>query len=134
MNQNLFRVFTYMSTSSFFNAVSSAGMSSGKRVPLRKAICIRRPLTGAIDFRVGAPWGKDCPGDRMGSQRSAVLAGALRGLPDIFLSSALSAEFGERLNVRAVAEDLRAWRVVGTNSGIAQNLRPAGTVRFQSKS
>jgi hypothetical protein len=29
-----------------------------------------------------------------------------------------------------VAEDLRAWRVVGANSGIAQNLRPAGTVGF----
>jgi hypothetical protein len=38
--------------------------------------------------------------------------------------------FGERFNVRAVAEDLRAWRVVGTNSGIAQNLRPAGSVDF----
>jgi hypothetical protein len=38
--------------------------------------------------------------------------------------------FGARLNVRAVAEDLRAWRVVGANSGIAQNLRPAGTVDF----
>jgi hypothetical protein len=41
--------------------------------------------------------------------------------------------FSPRLNVRAIAEDLRAWRVVGTNSGIAQNLRPAGTVDFSPK-
>jgi hypothetical protein len=41
--------------------------------------------------------------------------------------------FGERLKVRAVAEDLRAWRIVGTNSGIAQNLRPAGSVDFALK-
>jgi hypothetical protein len=27
-----------------------------------------------------------------------------------------------------VLEDLRAWRVVGTKSGIAQDLRPAGSV------
>jgi hypothetical protein len=38
--------------------------------------------------------------------------------------------FSERLTVRAVAEDLRAWRVVGANSGIAQALRPAGRVQF----
>ena len=29
-----------------------------------------------------------------------------------------------------MAEDVRAWRVVGSSSGIAQNLRPAGTVDF----
>ena len=32
-----------------------------------------------------------------------------------------------------MAEDLRSWRVVGANSGIAQNLRPAGTVDFSPK-
>jgi hypothetical protein len=42
----------------------------------------------------------------------------------------LERRFGERLTVKAVAEDLRAWRVVGADSGIAQNLRPAGTVDF----
>ena len=42
----------------------------------------------------------------------------------------LERRFGERLTVKAVAEDLRAWRVVGANSGIAQNLRPAGTLDF----
>jgi hypothetical protein len=38
--------------------------------------------------------------------------------------------FGERLDLRAVAEDLRAWRIVGQNSGIAQDVRPAATVDF----
>ena len=32
--------------------------------------------------------------------------------------------------MKAIAEDLRAWRIVGANSGIAQALRPSGTVRF----
>jgi hypothetical protein len=30
--------------------------------------------------------------------------------------------------VRAIAEDVRAWRVVGTASAIAQNLRPAANI------
>ena len=38
--------------------------------------------------------------------------------------------FGERVRVRAVAEDLRAWRVFGGHSAIAQAVRPAGTVDF----
>jgi hypothetical protein len=42
----------------------------------------------------------------------------------------LEHKFGERLNVRGVVEDVRAWRIVGANSGIAQNLRPAGSVDF----
>jgi hypothetical protein len=37
----------------------------------------------------------------------------------------LERRFGDHLDVRATLEDLRAWRVVGTNSAIAQNLRPA---------
>ena len=47
---------------------------------------------------------------------------------DYYTSSYLGAEhkFGESLNVRAVIEDLRGWRVVGTNFVIAQNLRPLG--------
>jgi hypothetical protein len=54
---------------------------------------------------------------------------------DYLTSSYLGFErrFGERLTVKAVAEDLRSWRVVATNSGIAQNLRPAGTVDFTPK-
>jgi hypothetical protein len=35
------------------------------------------------------------------------------------------------LNVRAELDDLRAWRVVGANSGIAQNVRPAAMVDFR---
>jgi hypothetical protein len=39
-------------------------------------------------------------------------------------------KFGGKLDVKAVAEDLRAWRTVSTRSGISQNLRPAGTVHY----
>lgn len=129
MNQNLFRVFTYMSTSSFFNVVSVSGYVIREAGPFTESNLHSRVLTGAIDFRVGAPWGKTALVTGWGAndqQFSPV------NYKDYLTSSYLGIErrFGERLNLRVVAEDLRAWRVVGTNSGIAQNLRPAGTVDF----
>jgi hypothetical protein len=45
----------------------------------------------------------------------------------------LERRFSDRLSVRAVAEDVRSWRIVGNAYGVAQNLRPAGTVDFSPK-
>jgi hypothetical protein len=58
MNQNLFRIFTYMSTSSFFNAVSVSGYFIRESGPFTESNLHSQALAGAIDFRVGAPWGK----------------------------------------------------------------------------
>jgi hypothetical protein len=129
MNQNLFRVFTYVSTSAFFNAVSMSGYVIRESGPFTESNLQSQALTGAIDFRVGAPWGKTALVTGWGTndqQFSPV------HFEDYFTSSYAGLErwFGEKLNVRAIAEDVRAWRVVGANSGIAQNLRPAGSVDF----
>jgi tetratricopeptide (TPR) repeat protein len=129
MNQNLFRMFTYVSTSSFFNAVSFSGYVSRESGPFTESNLHSQSLSAAIDFRVGAPWGKTALVTGWGAsdqQFSPV------HFEDYLTASYLGIDrrFGGRLNVRAVAEDLRAWRVVGVNSGIAQNLRPAGTVDF----
>lgn len=129
MNQNLFRVFTYVTTSSFFNAVSVSGYIIHESGPFTESNLHSRALTGAIDFRVGSPWGKTALVVGWGAndqQFSPV------HFENYLTSSYIGFErrFGERLTVKAVAEDLRSWRVVGTKSGIAQNLRPAGTVDF----
>jgi Tfp pilus assembly protein PilF len=129
MNQNLFRVFTYVSTSSFFNAVSVSGYFLRESGPFIESNQHSQAIAGAIDFRVGAPWGKTALVVGWGSndqQFSPV------HFEDYLTSSYIGVErrFGERLTVKAVAEDLRSWRVVETKSGIAQNLRPAGTVDF----
>jgi hypothetical protein len=132
MNQNLFRIFTYMSTSSFFNAISVSGYFIREAGPFVEGNLHSQALTAAIDFRVGAPWGKTAlvTGWGFNDQRFSPVH-----FEDYLTSSYVGIErrFGERLNVRAVAEDLRAWRVMGTKSGIAQNLRPAGTVDFTPK-
>jgi tetratricopeptide (TPR) repeat protein len=129
MNQNLFRVFTYMSTSSFFNAVSVSGYVSRESGPFTESSLHSQAVSAAIDFRVGAPWGKTALVTGWGASDQQFSPAHFESY---LTSSYLGIErrFGERLNVRAVAEDLRAWRVVGANSGIAQNLRPAGIVDF----
>ena len=129
MNQNLVRVFTYMSTSSFFNAVSASGYLIRESGPFTESNLQSRALAGAINFRVGAPWGKTALITGWGANDEKI---SPVNYEDYFTASYLGIEhrFGKRLNLRATAEDLRAWRVVGAHSGIAQNLRPAGSVDF----
>lgn len=132
MNQNLFRVFTYVSTSSFFNEVSFNGYVIREAGPFTDSNVSSRALAGAVDFRVGAPWGKTALVTGWGAndqQFSPV------NYEDYYTASYVGLErrFSARLNVRAVVEDMRAWRVVGTHSGIAQDLRPAGTIDFTPK-
>jgi tetratricopeptide (TPR) repeat protein len=129
MNQNLFRVFTYMSTSSFFNAVSVSGYVIRESGPFTESNLSSRALTGAINFRVGAPWGKTALVTGWGVDDEKVSPVNYEGyLTSSYLG--LERRFGERIKVKAVAEDLRAWRAVGNRSAIAQNLRPAGSVDF----
>ena len=58
MNQNLFRMFTYMNTSSFFNALSVSGYVIHESGPFTEINLHSRAARRRIDFRVGAPWGK----------------------------------------------------------------------------
>jgi Flp pilus assembly protein TadD len=129
MNQNLLRVFAYMSTSSFFNTVSVKGYVIREAGPFAESNLHSQSLTGAIEFRVGRPWGKTAlvTGWGANDQKFSPV-----NFEDYYTSSyfGVAHKFGERLKLRAVVEDVRAWRVVGANSGIAQNLRPAGAIDF----
>jgi tetratricopeptide (TPR) repeat protein len=129
MNQNLFRAFAYVSSSAFFNVISFSGYVLHEAGPFTESNLHSRSLTGAVDFRVGAPWGKSTfvTGWGMNDQLFSPV-----NYEDYYTSAYAGIEhrFSPRLNLRAVVEDLRAWRTVGTNSGIAQDLRPAGTVDF----
>ncbi len=129
MNQNLFRLFAYMSTSTFFKALSMSGYLIRESGPFTEIPLSSSNVTGALDFRVGAPWGKTALVTGWGStaQRFSPV-----NYQDYYTSSYIGLEhrFSPRLNVRAVLEDLRSWRIANGHSGIAQNLRPAGTVEF----
>lgn len=129
LDQNLFRAFTYVTTTSFFNAVSASGSVIYETGPFTNINEHSRGYGGAIDFRVGAPWGKNAlvTGWAANDQQFTPV-----GIENYYTSSYIGFErrFSNRLDIRAVAEDLRAWRVVGPNSGISQALRPAGEVNF----
>ncbi len=129
MDQNLFRLFLYGSTSSFFNAISMSGYVIRETGPFTLSNLHSTALTGAIDFRIGSPWGKTALITGWGASNQLFTP---RTYQAYFTSSYIGFEhhFSERLNVQALAEYVRAWRIVNTNSAIAQNLRPAATVDF----
>ncbi len=131
-DQNLFRMYTYMSTSSFFNVISATGFVMREAGPFTRSGLYSSNLAGNVGFRVGAPWGK-----------TALLTGW--GTNDLVLKSAnieyyftssyagIEHKFSDRLDLKALAEDVRSWRIYGSRSGIAQNLRPAGSLDFIPK-
>ncbi|MGB7584349.1 MAG: tetratricopeptide repeat protein [Terriglobales bacterium] len=129
MNQNLFRQFVYMSTSSFFNMVSVSGYAIREAGPFTESFQHSRDLSGAVDFRVGRPWGKTAFLTGWGA-RDEQFNPIIREFYYTSVYAGLEHRVSDRLTFRAVAEDLRAWRVEGQQSAISQALRPAGSVLF----
>jgi len=129
MNQNLFRQFLYMSTSSFFNIVSVSGYAIREAGPFTESAQHSRDLAGALNFRVGRPWGKTALLTGWGARDDRFTPVISE---DYYTSAYLGIErrVSERINFTVVAEDLRAWRVQGPNFAIAQAIRPAGSVHF----
>ena len=131
LDQDLFRQFLYVSTSSFFNELSMSGYVIHESGPLTNYPTSEHTaaLVAAVDFRVGTPWGKTALVTGWGSTDQTF---TLNTSENYFTTSyiGLQRRFGEKLNVRAILEDGRAWRVFNKNSAIAQNIRPAGSVDF----
>ena len=141
MNQNLFRVFTYLSTSSFFNAISANGYFIRETGPFTETPINEQTITGAFNFRVGAPWGRTALITGWGSNDQVFTSTKLGNSENYYTSSyaGLTHRFSSHLSMEGIAEDVRAWRVVPFNlqpsgqvihSGTAQALRPAGTIDF----
>lgn len=130
MNQNLFRWFVYMNTSSFFNALSATGYIIRESGPFTESNLHSRTWSAAMDFRVGAPWGKNALVTGWGASDQFYTPNQFE---NYYTSAYVGFErrFSERLTARAIVEDLRSWRIVTAAEGIAQNLRPAGMVEFR---
>lgn len=130
LNQNLFRIFTYGSTSSFFNAISVSGFIIRESGPFTESDLHSRTLVGGLDFRVGEPWGKTAlvTGWAASDQHFTP-----NGIENYYTSSYIGFDrhFSDRWDVKAVVEDLRTWRTKQDQSAISQALRPAGTVNFR---
>jgi len=147
LNQNLFRAFTYFSTTSFMDAVSADGFFSAEFGSFTQLPLSARNLIGAINFRVGAPWGKTAliTGWGINDQRfTSRQPQQIGNSEDYFTSSyiGLSRRFSTHLSAEAIVEDIRAYRIAPPFqvngavpnapelSAISQGLRPAGTIDF----
>jgi hypothetical protein len=129
LDQNIFREFTYMSTSSFFHLLSANGYVLHESGPFTEINERSHAFAAALNFRVGAPW-----------SRTALITGWGQndqnfdpvGIEDYYTSSyvGLQRQFGQTFNIKGILEDLRAWRVVSSRSGIAQALVPSTVISW----
>jgi hypothetical protein len=133
MNQNLFRQFLYISTSSFFNWVSINASAIHESGPFTDQTLNSRDAAGAVEFTVGRPWGHN----------SLITGYSVRDLlfhptvQEYFNTSSYAGfqhKFGSRITAAVLAEDLRSWRVQGTNYAIAQAFLPGARFEFRANS
>jgi len=129
MNQNLFRQFLYMNTSSFFNWVSVSGYAIRESGPFTESFLRSRDLSAAVDFRIGHPWSNTAFLTGWGA-RDEQFFPITREFYYTSAYAGIDHRFSPKLDVSVVAEDLRAWRVEGPAWAISQALRPAGRVQF----
>ena len=131
MNQNLFRQFLYLSTSSFFNWVSVTGSAVHETGPFTEQNLHSRDDSANIEFTVGRPWGNT----------SLITGYSARDLlfrpliEEYFNTSSyvgLQHHFGRRLTAALLAEDLRSWRVLNLQYATAQALLPGGRFDFRA--
>jgi tetratricopeptide (TPR) repeat protein len=128
MSQNLFRQFLYISTSSFYNWLSFAGSAIREAGPFTDTNLNSRDASASLEFTVGRPWG----------HTSLITGYTARDLlfnplvEEYFNTSSyvgFQRKFGSRITAALLAEDLRSWRVQGTQYATAQAFLPGG--RFE---
>lgn len=123
MNQNLFRQFLYLSTSSIANWLSFSGNVIREAGPFTEQTLRSRDFSGTIDFRVGRPWGKTAFLTGY-SGRDLLFEPAVYEYYQTVSYAGLERAFGSHIRATAAAEFLRSWRVEGSQYAIAQTLRP----------
>lgn len=129
MDQNLFREFAYVSSSSFYNWLSFNGSIYHESGPFTQQDLSSSDVGGRLEFRVGRPWGK-----------TAFVTGYTRrnltfsNSNQFFTTSTyagISRKFGEKLTVTALGEYIRSFRIQEPVSATAQALRPGGTIEYR---
>jgi tetratricopeptide (TPR) repeat protein len=131
MNQNLFREFLYVSSSSFGNWLSLNGGIYHEAGPFTATSYPQNSndIGNWLNFTVGRPWAK-----------TAFITGYTRRdltfnpLPREFFTTStyagLQHKFGQKLTASLMGEYIRSWRTQDTLQATAQALRPAGTIQY----
>ena len=130
INQNLFRQFVYVSTSSIGDWFSFSGNLIREAGPFTQMDLHSRDFSGAIDFRVGRPWGKTALLTGYNGRNLLFSPAQSNDYPayteyyQTISYAGLEHQFGSGLRVTGLAEFLRAWRIEDLTYAIAQTLRP----------
>jgi len=130
MDQNLFRQFLYVASSPIGNWLSFSGNLIREAGPFTDETLHSRDLSGALDFRVGRPWGKTALLTGYNA-RDLLFGPAIEEYYQTVSYAGLQRRFGSRIRASAVAEFLRAWRVEYNQYAIAQTLRPRFAIEAQ---
>jgi tetratricopeptide (TPR) repeat protein len=123
LNQDLFRQFLYVYTSSFGNWVSVNGSVIREAGPFTEMNLHSRDAAGTIEFQVGRPWGRTSL--LTGYQGRDVLFRPL--VREYYTTDSyvgIQHKFKSSWNAAVLAEYLRSWRVQDASFAIAQALRP----------
>jgi len=130
MNQNLFRQYLYLSTSSFFNWVSVQGSAIREAGPFTEQNLRSRDALGSLEFTVGHPWGKTSLLAGYAA-RDLLIRPAIREYFSTSTYVGLQRRLGNRLTVAVLGEYLRSWRVINENFAIAQAIRPGARFEYR---
>ncbi|HTM89977.1 MAG TPA: tetratricopeptide repeat protein [Terriglobales bacterium] len=133
MNQNLFRQFVYLSTSSFFNWISVQGSFMREAGPFTQVPLHSRELRGTLGFTVGRPWGRtslftEYSGDDL------LFRPRIVEFYETGTRFGVQHKFGDKLTFGILGDYLRAWRVEGSQYALAQALRPGFRFHYQPTS
>jgi tetratricopeptide (TPR) repeat protein len=124
LNQNLFRQYLYLYTSSFWNWVSFSGSMIREAGPFTQQNLHSRDAAGTIEFLVGRPWAKTAL--ITGYQgRDLLLRPLIREYYTTSTYVGVQRKFGANWRAAVFAEYLRSWRVHDTLFATAQAMRPS---------
>ena len=130
MNQNLFRQFVYVSSSPIQNWLAFSGNLIREAGPFSQQNLHSRDFSGAIDFRVGRPWGRTALISGYHA-RDLLFSPSVHEYYESGSYAGLEHRFGSAITASAAAEYLRAWRVEGSDWVTAQTLRPRFTLEVK---
>jgi hypothetical protein len=123
LNQNLFRQYLYVNTSSFGNWVSFSGSMIREAGPFTEQDLHSRDAAGAVEFKVGRPWAKTAL--ITGYQgRDVLFRPLIREYYSTSTYLGVQQKFGSSWQAAVFAEYLRSWRVQDSLFAIAQAMRP----------
>jgi tetratricopeptide (TPR) repeat protein len=129
MNQNLFRQYLYLSTSSFFNWVSVRGGITHETGPFLELDLHSRDVAGNLEFTVGHPWSNTTLIAGY-SARDLLFRPAIREYYTTSSYVGVQHNFGKKFTAAVLGEYLRSWRVDGSNFAIAQAMRPGARFEY----